>query len=377
MYKTYLTRATIYFTLIFFVDIALGFINDPYMVFHKPWMHEKYYFKDMRNQAAGIINTHEFDSIILGTSMTQNTSAEEASSVFGGNFVNISIGGGLILERSKVLKYALNKKDIKNVIMTLDVFGDFGKYRQDILFPEYLYDESLLNNIKFYMGFNKAGYLFCNNLIFHNKCPFVVNDIKRVNEWYSDPVNKRRFGGIGNWIEYSGDPLIKNELYKIVSTVKNNAISVNENRVMKIKNNDKKIIKNYLLNHVVENPNVNFYLFFPPYSRIKHVLWKKYDPSEYLIYKYRIESVLNLLKSYSNVHVFGYDNRPFVDNISNYKDTGHYHPKINSSILRWMKEGDGELRLDALQSYFNDMDEKINEYDLQNMVDLIRYKLEK
>ena len=91
------------------------------MLFHKPWIHEKYYFKDMRRQAAGIINTHEFDSIILGTSMAQNFSSEEASTEFDANFVNLSIGGGYFSEREILLKYALDKKDIKNVIISLEI----------------------------------------------------------------------------------------------------------------------------------------------------------------------------------------------------------------------------------------------------------------
>ena len=42
-----------------------------------------------------------------------------------------------------------------------------------------------------------------------------------------------------------------------------------------------------------------------------------------------------------------------------------------------MKNGDGELKPDMLQSYFNEVDKKINEYDLQNIIDLIKHKLEK
>jgi hypothetical protein len=47
----------------------------------------------MRQQAAGIINNYEFDSIILGTSMLENTSAKEAGEKLGGKFMNISLSG--------------------------------------------------------------------------------------------------------------------------------------------------------------------------------------------------------------------------------------------------------------------------------------------
>ena len=379
MYKKYLIRATIYLTLIFVLDIALGFINDPYMIFHKPWTDDKYYFKDMRKQAAGIINTHEFDSIILGTSMMQNTSFEEASSEFNANFVNISIGGGLISERGSMLRYALDRKYIKNVIMTLDVFDNYGEDKSHTLTSNFsfLYDDSFLNDIKFYVGFNKAGYLFCGNLIFQNNCPFTVKNLNKATEWYSDIVNQRRFGGVENWINYSDDPQIKSAFKRIVSKVEGKPASIDKGRVLRGKNNDQFLFKDNVLKYIDENPEVDFYLFFPPYHRLKHVMWKKYDPSQYEIYKNRVESIVSLAENYNNVQVFGYDNFSFVDDISIYKDRGHYHPKINSLILQWMKNGDGELKPDMLQSYFNEVDKKINEYDLQNIIDLIKHKLEK
>ncbi len=379
MYKKYLARITIYFFLIFTVDIALGLIIDPYMIFHKPWIHDKYYFKDMRKQAAGIINTHEFDSIILGTSMAQNSSSEEASSEFGANFVNISIGGGLLSEREIILKYAHDKKDIKNVIMTLDVFGGHGQYRSDIPVDSYsyLYDELSLDDIKLYVGFKKVGYLFCGNLIFQNDCPFTVKSLSKITEWYSDAVNSRRFGGVDNWIKYSNDPLIRDAFKSIVATVDGDPTPIDQIRISQAIYNDKSVFKDYVLRYIDENPETNFYLFFPPYHRIKHTLWQKYDPSQYIIYKKRIESVVALLENRDNAQVFGYDNFPFVDDISNYKDTRHYHPKYNSLILQWMKKGVGELKVDKLVNYFHEIDEKASEYQLQNITNLIKSRLER
>ena len=51
------------------------------------------YKANMRQQAAGIINNYEFDSIILGTSMLENTSAKEADEKLGSKFMNISLSG--------------------------------------------------------------------------------------------------------------------------------------------------------------------------------------------------------------------------------------------------------------------------------------------
>ncbi len=115
---TYLTIISILFSLFF----GLLYIYDPMQIFHKPWGRPITFSKNMRQQAAGIINNYSFDSIILGTSMLENTSSKEASKLFGGKFINISLSGSSFYERSYILKYALRKKNIKTVIYSLDSY---------------------------------------------------------------------------------------------------------------------------------------------------------------------------------------------------------------------------------------------------------------
>ena len=65
------------FPSIFFI---LAYYRDPIQVFHKSYIGCENYFDDnMRLQAAGVINNFDFDSIIFGSSMLENTSAKEAS----------------------------------------------------------------------------------------------------------------------------------------------------------------------------------------------------------------------------------------------------------------------------------------------------------
>lgn len=65
---------------------------------------------NMRFQAAGIANIYDFDSIILGTSMLENTSSADCNEKIGGTFVNVSLSGSNYFERSIVLNYFLHKK---------------------------------------------------------------------------------------------------------------------------------------------------------------------------------------------------------------------------------------------------------------------------
>jgi len=103
------------FLLISLILFAIGFliiswIVFPYRIFHKSFFRDNDYVKDLRIQAKGIIKTEDFDSIILGTSMAENFSPEEASRIFGGKFVNISIYSGSMVEQISSASICMQEK---------------------------------------------------------------------------------------------------------------------------------------------------------------------------------------------------------------------------------------------------------------------------
>ena len=114
------------------------------------------FHKNIRQQAAGIINNYEFDSVIVGTSMLQNTSAVEASKLMSGKFVNISMSGSDFYERKMILEYMFRKKDIKSIIYSLDSYKFIYQIKGYNLYPlknfSYLYDNDPINDIKVYMN---------------------------------------------------------------------------------------------------------------------------------------------------------------------------------------------------------------------------------
>lgn len=96
--------------LCFLALCALLWLYDPFMFFHKPYFREQTYHSDMRIQARGIIDFTDFDSVILGSSMLENTSAKEAGEKLGDKWVNLSLSGSDFSERKIVLDYTLSRK---------------------------------------------------------------------------------------------------------------------------------------------------------------------------------------------------------------------------------------------------------------------------
>ncbi|EGO0810583.1 hypothetical protein ITK70_001555, partial [Campylobacter lari] len=115
MFKSY-KKFVIYSLLIplpfiLFLGVLL-YVYDPLQLYHEPWFRDKTYHNDMRIQAKGIIDHNDFDSVILGTSMLENTSVKEASYKLGGRFVNLSMAASTFSERFIILRYLIENKNI-------------------------------------------------------------------------------------------------------------------------------------------------------------------------------------------------------------------------------------------------------------------------
>lgn len=64
---------------IFIFTAAVMIYIDPLKIYHINQEFSKKLYTNMRVQAAGIINNYDFNGLILGTSMLENTSAKEAA----------------------------------------------------------------------------------------------------------------------------------------------------------------------------------------------------------------------------------------------------------------------------------------------------------
>lgn len=377
--RIYKKAIKIYLTIVLlipFMIISIFYYYDPIQIFHKSFITKDLHLhSNMRQQAAGIINNYEFDSIIIGTSMLENTSSIEASEVLGGNFINISLSGSNFYERNIILSYALKKKEINKVIYSLDAFGYFDQTKGDIssLFQtfNFLYDNNPFNDFKVYW----------NNKFIHCILTFSENDecignkttLEYPNAWFNSEFYSQKFGGIDNWFKLENNEQIKDSFSEIVSTSnkikKGEVESLNgiEEKIIKAKEN----INEYLLKNVSNFPNTRFIMIFPPYSRMQYAIWKQQDLPNYEIHKAIIEYITYKSNEYKNLEIYGFEDNDFLDDISNYKDLGHYHQSINSIILNNIRNKIGLLTKNNVNSYIKISEEKAENYNIFEIADKI------
>ena len=170
-------------------------ILDPYMLFHPKWFKKDLIYENLRVQDYGLITFWDMDSIILGTSMMQNTSAKEASAKLNGNFMNLSFPGASYFEKSTVLNYAIKTKNIKHIIMSLDFQFDKIKEIGDSFFPDLYTQTNILGKYKFYMHSQPLKCLLLNKC---NSKFIKYNDDTPV-AWHKGHTTV--FGGFENWLK--------------------------------------------------------------------------------------------------------------------------------------------------------------------------------
>lgn len=370
-YKQFTLLIISLFLFLYILSFGSLFIVDPLQVFHKPWIRESYFIKKLRFQAAGIINNSEFDSIILGASMAANFSPAEASRIWNTKFVNLSPDGSLLSERSVILDYALRKKYIKNVIITLDGFGEIGKYNSRFPLDDYsyLYNSNPIDDIKIYLNRKYMKYLLCSNVIIpRNTTCTGTSTLETLTEWASNEYHYKRFGGLDKWFEARNNGQIKAALKRIVQKTRivesGNINRLTTEEYEKKQKNNQLVFEQHVLSFVKKFPNTNFHLLFPPYSRIKYALWKQADPDKFELYTKKVQFIVDQVEKYNNANVFGFDGLNFPDDIANYKDPFHHHPRFNSKILKWMKHGDYRLQNSNVERYLEKISELAKAYDV-------------
>ena len=351
-----------------FIFFSVLYSYDPLRLFHLPWVYKNYLQSDMRKQAAGIINHWNFDSIILGTSMLECTSAQEASDVLDAEFINISLSGSYFYERSIVLNYVLQKKPIKKVIYSLDIEGLIYTGKSNGTFPidswDYLYDNNPFNDIQAYVNDKYIQCLF--TLSDKTTCMGAIVDFDRPNTWHTLQDQAARFGGLDNWFKAKDNHQIKNAFSVISSTlkqIKQGKTVVNKNLASNIKNSKKYIDEN-ILNYAKKYPETEFILVLPPYSRIKFAIDARYNQGLFQHYKASIRYLANRSSKYKNIYLFGWGNHAFVDNIANYKDLRHYEYKINSWMLGAIQRQEGLLTASNIDEYLLTLTKKSFKYKL-------------
>lgn len=327
-----------------FLFLALSTILiDPFLHYHEPLSFLEYPLKDERYQNDGIARHYQYDSIITGTSMSQNFKCSEFDALWDAKSVKIAYSGATFHELNESIKRAFSyQSDIRYVVCSLDGNRINIPAQQDEYtgYPEYLYDNNFFNDVNYLL--NKE----------------VVPKMLAV-------INYTRAGEVtpdrdmyGNWSQYKsfGAEVVLKDFTPL--PVSDEERLITEEDVKTITEN---ITQNFLKT-AQEHPDTEFYFFFPPYSIC---YWDSLVSSKQIGMQLEAQRLTaHLLLTAENVHVYDFSNRiDIIGNLDNYTDTLHYSDSINSEILNCMREGRQELTYESVEGYYEEILLLYEEFD--------------
>lgn len=261
---------------------------------------------------AVIARYYRFDSMIMGTSMSQNFKCTEFDRVCGGYSQKLTVPGCAIEKLCLIMEYACKYHKIKAVMA--DLHNEFimeippGKIDDDIYYSDSNFRgdfrdavslKTLLVRFNYYMERFKAD----------------KNMKKKMNRTFSrdDLYNwgkSRSFGKI---------PLAR----ALTSPVKRKRIMYPKYAVVNI--------EKFLIPLVKNHPDTKFYFFLPPFTLFA------YDNKDFIAVR---KIVFDRLADIPNVELYDFQGAAeVVLNPDNYCDLTHYSEKISSWILEQIKAG--------------------------------------
>lgn len=342
-------KVYLFFSIVVFIIASIGLTNyiiDPFQIFHK---HDYRFYGNQRYQNVGLINSYlnssdGYNSIIIGTSMTENFVPSEMENLLGwGKVLKLSARGSSLFTQKKTIDKALRTGKVKHVLWLLNS-NSFQEHPTKLHASDrgfenllYLYDENPFNDINYLLNFST----------FNTSIAMIINgrqnrDIDRLYCWGNK--NGRRTRGFN---EFSSDKNIKKLQSRFDYRFK-------KNRSYEYAwNKPFPALDPILLSTIRDHPEVKFILALPPYSFFRLGL---HYPHRFAL----IKSILD--EKFTNVKIFGFDNEEFVKNMYHYKDPAHYSEEINSYMIYKMSKNKNQITLENFDAYTKSVIDNLNSY---------------
>ena len=293
---------------------------DPFEVYHQATAFIPPIDNGTQNYSnAGIAKSYDYDSVIIGSSMTENFTPSQLDRLLGGHFVKLPINAGSPFNNWQMLDMAFRTHDVKTVLYGLDVeaFTYFYKTPKCEM-PDYLYDDNLFNDVKYW--FNQS--------VLAEYIPAALST------WgQTDPDLRDTMYTWGDQYPYGKEAALRGITildHPVEQAPVETPVHLSQQTMLNVTYN--------ILPFIEEHPDTQFLFFYPPYALVR---WHQFYADGQMEYHLsQRQAIAEALLPYDNVKVFDFQGRTdWILNLDHYIDDGHYGPWINDAMVE-------DIRLD-------------------------------
>ncbi len=295
--------------------MGLNFAVDPLQYYRKA-EYPPSFSTQQRYQNPGLARNYEYDTIIIGTSMTENFLPSYVEEKLGGKALKLSMSGATAKEQYMIAKMAIETGKVKHVIWGVDYFalrGEPDRVRDEFgPFPTYFYDRNPLNEHHYLLNVDTT-----------------LDSLKIIGEQIGLYEHQPQdLNLLNTWTNYTFDKQIVMNEWKKVS--QSQPVTPSEYEFANIKDN----LDRNLIPLIKEHPEIQFTLYYPPYSILQHRFF--YEKGK-VLFDNELETKKYLFAqvgSWQQVKIFDMQHESKITfNLDNYKDLAHHSMKINEYII--------------------------------------------
>lgn len=337
MHKKFVLQVIV-ITIILLMGVGVFvWIIDPFVFYHKPMLGLKITQSNQEYQNPGLIKNLDYETALVGTSMTENFRVSEVNAVFETEAAKICKSGAYSKDIALLLEGIIDEGKADTIILGLDaniLIKPYDGYRSEL--PTYLYNDNC---------FDDVNYLLNKTVLFEKCYNVIVNDIDNLDNFYIRDMN-----------DYSKAKALSEYTRGVTEFVP----SKEEFEEWATKNIDN------ILPVIEKNTDISFQIFIPPYSVL---FWDRYVINDAANEELNAqEMLLEQLVKCENVEVYYFMNDyEIITNLDNYKDAGHYSPYVCSLMLEKMKNKEFLVTEDNYQSVIEEMRNFVQTYDFDSI----------
>lgn len=284
------------------------YIVDPYAHFHPVALP----LTDNPGYAApGIARNYDYDTVLLGSSMVENTPVSQMDARLGGQSVKIPMRGGTASDHARVLDLCFDTHALKRVVFCMDPTSFSarpGETAHD--FPEYLWNGT---------GVDDISYLLNASILFDK-----VHDVRkneRLLRWYAADRD-----AMYAWTDV---------IFSRENTLNSYDWSASQYEMKPADFFADRFWPNFedcVERFVAAHPETEFTFYFPPYSVIYWILQS--DAGNLDAQLWMREQFARELLPYDNVTIHDFAGyTPWTLDLNRYMDYSHHDTQMNAQII--------------------------------------------
>jgi hypothetical protein len=319
--------------------VALNFIVDPLQLFRPARVFPAMYSSDSRMQNAGLIRSQDFDTAFMGTSLAIHFRQSDIDRILGVRSLKLAMSGSSSREQSFVLSAAIERR-VRRVIWQVDdwIFRDEPDIDSGVYLPANLYRRTPRGIVGYLLSgamARESAWIVARSIgpIEPVVARLTTEDLFRFTIPRVDDINT-----LGPETDVSEAYNARKALAafaRITDPVRSAYLAQGYNYDAMVRG-----FENDAIGLIAKNPDVQFDIYFPPYSILQWVAMRDASPATLKIVYDFTAYASRRLTQFGNVRLFDFRAaKEVTHDLDNYGDVIHHSPTIDLKVLSWLAGG--------------------------------------